>query len=527
MGLYRDGACGDSPLTTLSRQALCTLQPYFPELDTISYGEIKINFQPSYVDAPDGYYVDSGEKFKLHDNGYQYGWNTDLQAYARDRSGAGTIDSTLMLNGGNNWMISLPEGKYNVEIGYSDPANDIDTSRCQVDAVSISVGTVAAGETASTHINVEIENEVLYISGRYGSGCDSFSHIIVRSGWVESGYELGMPDTNECYAYQNRIETYEECLAAAQALGIMLESHSFTSPTEPRGCYQLGSEAFFNDHATGGVQQYRTPICERTHTLLIRQTYSSKVWGNELDFNVDDPDNDNYAILSTIEDYRSNDGRFYFELTWPQADEEVIMEWSQTSNPLTEDVTGYEAINIPYTGRGWGGLEPSGQALMDGSVIGNFKSNWFYAVGSNRPWEGAIPAYAKADNDYTYPQDQVELYVQKKTDVMCWEATYNKYLSGYPPSATTCNPDGCTYDEAIEYCDTLSDCGGVTLNKFGQYTVRKGTELKNSPTGETSWTKVLCEYTDRRQLERKDATLKNRLINLQELSLQKNKSSTQ
>merc|ERR1711953_1475045 len=137
MGLYRDGACGDSPLTTLSRQALCTLQPYFPELDTISYGEIKINFQPSYVDAPNGYYVDSGEKFKLHDNGYSYGWHKDVQSFARDRNGLGTVDSTLMIMEGV-WMMTLPEGKYNVEIGYSDPANDVETSHCAVGAVKVS-----------------------------------------------------------------------------------------------------------------------------------------------------------------------------------------------------------------------------------------------------------------------------------------------------------------------------------------------------------------------------------------------------
>merc|ERR550517_61495 len=168
------------------------------------------------------------------------------------------------------------------------------------------------------------------------------------------------------------------------------------------------------------------------------------------------------------------------------------MEWSQTSNPLVEGIAGYKAIHTPYTARGWGGLEPSSKALMDGSVLGSYSSNWFYAVGSKEPWNGGIPAYAKADNDNGYQHDQVELYVQKKTDVMCWEETSGKYLSGYPPSATMCNPGDCTLEEAQAHCDTLSDCGGVTLNKFGQYTVRKGTELKNSPTGEITWKTVLC-----------------------------------
>merc|ERR1711953_1351415 len=102
--------------------------------------------------------------------------------------------------------------------------------------------------------------------------------------------------------------------------------------------------------------------------------------------NSEDPDNDNYAILNQLEQFRSNDGKFYFKLTWPNSNEEVTMEWSQTSNPLVEDIMGYEPINVPYTGRGWGGLEPSSSALMDGSVLANFKESWFWAVGAYSTW---------------------------------------------------------------------------------------------------------------------------------------------
>jgi hypothetical protein len=153
---------------------------------------------------------------------------------------------------------------------------------------------------------------------------------------------------------------------------------------------------------------------------MIRQTITSEVWTRDaLEVNSDDPDNDNYAILNQLEQFRSSDGKFYFRLTWPNANEDVTMEWSQTSNPLVEDVVGYEPIDVPYTGRGWGGLEPSSQALMDGSVLGTFKSNWFYAVGAYNNWptgSNKFPAYAKADNDNSYAQTQVELYIQKKQD---------------------------------------------------------------------------------------------------------------
>jgi len=77
------------------------------------------------------------------------------------------------------------------------------------------------------------------------------------------------------------------------------------------------------------------------------------------------------------------------------------------------------------------------------------------------------------------------------SDASCYEENEhaNKYLAKYPPSATKCNPGDCSFGEAKGYCDTLSDCTGVTKDKNGRYTVRAGTELKNSGTGEVSWEK--------------------------------------
>jgi len=288
----------------------------------------------------------------------------------------------------------------------------------------------------------------------------------------------------------------------------------------PKGCIQSFNEGWWNSDPTGGVTINFTPICERTHTLLIRQTITTGMWPTDvLEMNSEDPDADNYAILNQLEQFRSNDGKFYFKLTWPNADEDVTYEWSQNSNPLLEDVAGYEPIHVPFTGRGWGGLEPSHMGLMDGAVLGTYKGNWFYSVGAydtNTIPGDLLPAYAKGDNDYGYWQTQVELYVQKKNDASCYVEYATKYLSGYPASATKCNPGSCSLGEAKAYCDTLSDCGGVTLDKNGLYTVRAGTVLKTSPTGETTWTKVGCEAAERRRLDAKEfSTLKNRLINLQ------------
>merc|ERR1712099_40758 len=89
----------------------------------------------------------------------------------------------------------------------------------------------------------------------------------------------------------------------------------------------------------------------------------------------------------------------------------ITYEWSQTSNPLTEAISGYDAISVPYTGQYWGGLEPGNNALMDGSVNHN---NWYYAVGSFILWQGGFPSYAKTNNDNNYPQQSVELYVRRE-----------------------------------------------------------------------------------------------------------------
>ena len=67
--------------------------------------------------------------------------------------------------------------------------------------------------------------------------------------------------------------------------------------------------------------------------------------------------------------------------------------WRQASNPVnatSDGVDGYEAIDVPYTGCYWGGLErgTSGRALLDGSVDVGF---WFYAVGAIIAYDGLMP----------------------------------------------------------------------------------------------------------------------------------------
>ena len=91
----------------------------------------------------------------------------------------------------------------------------------------------------------------------------------------------------------------------------------------------------------------------------------------------------------------TGDNKFLFELYWPELEgspKGPRQMWKQTSNPVTgvpgAAVSGYEAVDAPYTGSYWGGLQRSGSsALLDGSRGGE----WWYAVGSRSIYHGGIP----------------------------------------------------------------------------------------------------------------------------------------
>ena len=148
------------------------------------------------------------------------------------------------------------------------------------------------------------------------------------------------------------------------------------------------------------------------YQLVFRQTLPYLYKRNEWQKNPTDPSNDNYSVLDQLEQFRSDDGRFYFRMAWPG--DATVYEWSQTSNPVSEKLAGYQPISVPYTGQHWKGLEPSTYALMDGSIN---PSVWFYAIGSHQKWYNGIPSYAKTEKDCIYPKQAVELYVRTGKNV--------------------------------------------------------------------------------------------------------------
>jgi len=124
--------------------------------------------------------------------------------------------------------------------------------------------------------------------------------------------------------------------------------------------------------------------------LMLRQTLPHLFPPNQLSLNTDDPANDNYAILESIESCRKPGGHFNFKLSWPNTNLQDQV-WKQTSNPVTQTgaAQGYEAIDVPYSQHLWGGLEKNGgPALLDGSIGGM----WWYAVGARQRHANGIPA---------------------------------------------------------------------------------------------------------------------------------------
>ena len=148
--------------------------------------------------------------------------------------------------------------------------------------------------------------------------------------------------------------------------------------------------------------------------LISRQTavIGSSSWlrkDAEWSINPGDPSAAQFSILDQLEGMgRSPDGdnKILFELYWPELEGTPAgprQLWKQSSNPVIgvpgAAVEGYEAVDAPYTGGYWGGLQRgTSSALLDGSS----NTWWWYAVGSRH---GVIPG------PYAIQVSQTELYV--------------------------------------------------------------------------------------------------------------------
>ena len=138
--------------------------------------------------VPAGYLKDSGEVFAVQGNGFSYGWGCDFTAGASNRYNQGTRESSLvipnreMTNCANNkWEIELPNGAYEVVVGYSDLQYPCHTSGCSLQGQSASVGTLPAGHSKTKTMDVVVDDGKLALAGSYANQCTSFSFIHITT----------------------------------------------------------------------------------------------------------------------------------------------------------------------------------------------------------------------------------------------------------------------------------------------------------------------------------------------------------
>ncbi len=198
---------------------------------------------------------------------------------------------------------------------------------------------------------------------------------------VKSIDQEGLNDCNKKISTVTTLnkETFESCL----------DIQTFYGNTEPSGSYEI-------DVDLDGPKAPFDVYCEMDFNgggwtrLFVHKTagglFASKNDAKEK--NTNDINADLYSQLTHLSDFK-RDSKFEFWLHYDELDgNDGGNRWTQTSNPISESIAGYTAINADHTSRFWGGLEPDtgNNTLIDGSVG---HSNWFYAIGSIRYWPGS------------------------------------------------------------------------------------------------------------------------------------------
>ena len=188
--------------------------------------------------------------------------------------------------------------------------------------------------------------------------------------------------------------------------------------------------------------------------------------GDSIERSVAEPLAERYSILSRIEAFRSADGSFEMRINWPDTGLTSRNIWRQSSNPATDPIAGYEAIDVEYTDNFWGGLEYnslSSSSFIDGSVG---VSQWYYAIGSTVAWSDppGIPAH-------NVPSPRVAVWVRPDDEVVTVLGTRipsYRPVAGHAPTGGDCAPnDTAVHPGAEETCNGIDDnCDGTVDEGF-------------------------------------------------------------
>ena len=106
---------------------------------------------------------------------------------------------------------------------------------------------------------------------------------------------------------------------------------------------------------------------------------------------------------------------------------------------------------------------------------------------------GIIPVGERSDDD-VYAIDERDVRAHKRDCGCKWCEHKDKYLGGYCTGCSCRDRTPYKFDSLDEAqaafckCSCTRKCGGITYEpRSKKYTLRKGTTLKNSPSGEISW----------------------------------------
>ena len=187
---------------------------------------------------------------------------------------------------------------------------------------------------------------------------------------------------------------------------------------------------------------------------------------DSLERSADDPLAQRYSILSRLGDFRSSDGVFDLRIDWPDTGIAGGNIWRQSSNPTTDPVAGYVAVDVRHTENGWGGLEYNrfnGATFIDGTVG---VANWYYALGATAPWGSppGVPSYGPS-------AARVALWVRPDDAVRTVPGTPVSAcgpVAGHALTGGDCAPDeAVAHPGADEICDGIDDdCDGQVDEGF-------------------------------------------------------------
>ena len=195
------------------------------------------------------------------------------------------------------------------------------------------------------------------------------------------------------------------------------------------------------EHDIFKKQQKEANKKDDDYLLLARQTVNGQFFPKKTlgtsQFNQEKTDDINYMDGSLLtNDFKFND-KYTFKLVWPNSDLKDQI-WKQSSNPFkSNNVLGYEPIDIHYNINYWGGLRNGvGNTVLSGSMNGD----WYYAIGTYKTWKGGIPGPNK-------PVSQVELYVKKNKYIIPKINLEKECGANYGKNIPCCNQPGTTIDD--------------------------------------------------------------------------------